>query len=203
MATIIKINPSCLSDSFFILLIFKHYPVDNSKILRNKLTFNKFLCYNIVMITSSSLSAGQGQLEGFEHLGSSHEIATPPLLDGQQWHTALEVAVDYAERLEENDGLTENKPKLSVIFVDVDRLKEVNDNFGHEVGDMVIKAVTTTAQVLNAQNNITAGRIGGDEFALFAWSKDDNESTGLSNKLNKNWRNSQKIMKRACSSILV
>lgn len=135
------------------------------------------------MSTIPPLSAGQGQLEGFEHSGSSREIVRPPLLNGQEWHTALEVAVDYAKRLEENGGPAEEKSKLSMVFVDVDRLKEVNDNFGHEVGDMVIEAVTTTAQELNDQNNITAGRIGGDEFALFAWSRDDNESARLANKL--------------------
>lgn len=54
---------------------------------------------------------------------------------------------------------------LGVIMVDVDRLKEVNDTFGHEAGDLLLQ---TVGQWL--QTNIRAGdiscRYGGDEFVI-------------------------------------
>ncbi len=54
---------------------------------------------------------------------------------------------------------------LGVIMVDVDRLKEVNDTFGHEAGDLVLQTVGRWLQ-----SNIRAGdiscRYGGDEFVV-------------------------------------
>lgn len=59
---------------------------------------------------------------------------------------------------------TEQK-KLLILFADLDRLKYINDNFGHMEGD---NAITVTANVLNSccQNNEVCARIGGDEYAI-------------------------------------
>jgi diguanylate cyclase (GGDEF)-like protein/PAS domain S-box-containing protein len=54
---------------------------------------------------------------------------------------------------------------ISILMVDVDRLKETNDQFGHEAGDLLLKR---TAKVLIAAFRIedVIARIGGDEFAV-------------------------------------
>ncbi|KAA0013615.1 GGDEF domain-containing protein [Billgrantia pellis] len=55
---------------------------------------------------------------------------------------------------------------LSIVFVDLDHFKEVNDRFGHDVGDEVlIKLSSLMRQAINDQE-IHAGRYGGDEFIL-------------------------------------
>jgi diguanylate cyclase (GGDEF)-like protein len=58
----------------------------------------------------------------------------------------------------------ENATSLTVMMMDIDHFKKINDRFGHEVGDEVIK---NFAQVLKAYfpNDIVA-RIGGEEFAV-------------------------------------
>lgn len=55
--------------------------------------------------------------------------------------------------------------KLAVLFIDGDRFKEVNDNYGHAAGDMVL---TTIAGRIRAQLRETdlVARLGGDEFAV-------------------------------------
>ncbi|MBN1529221.1 MAG: GGDEF domain-containing protein [Thermoleophilaceae bacterium] len=54
---------------------------------------------------------------------------------------------------------------LTVILCDLDRLKDINDRFGHAVGDQVLKA---TADVLGERVRASdiAARIGGDEFGI-------------------------------------
>ncbi len=56
---------------------------------------------------------------------------------------------------------------VSVLFVDVDRFKRVNDNFGHQVGDAVLcELATRLSQGVRGAD--VAGRLGGDEFAVLA-----------------------------------
>lgn len=54
---------------------------------------------------------------------------------------------------------------VSVFFVDLDRLKEINDRFGHEYGDFAIIAVSKAIRKYCDQNSIVA-RIGGDEYII-------------------------------------
>ncbi len=53
--------------------------------------------------------------------------------------------------------------KLSVLHIDLDYFKEVNDSHGHAVGDATIKRVTSYLQTLLEPDDFI-GRIGGDEF---------------------------------------
>jgi len=53
----------------------------------------------------------------------------------------------------------------TVIMMDVDRFKDVNDNCGHSAGDRVLRALADLMQSLVRKIDIVA-RIGGDEFAL-------------------------------------
>jgi len=56
----------------------------------------------------------------------------------------------------------------ALIMLDVDRLKPINDTFGHAAGDQVLKAIVS---VLGRQirSSDVIGRLGGDEFALLLW----------------------------------
>lgn len=54
---------------------------------------------------------------------------------------------------------------LSVIMLDIDNFKKVNDNWGHDIGDIVLQVASTTWQkTLRAQDLLA--RIGGEEFAV-------------------------------------
>jgi diguanylate cyclase (GGDEF)-like protein len=54
---------------------------------------------------------------------------------------------------------------LSLLVLDIDKFKSVNDRFGHDAGDLVIKAVAHICKATKRQPDVLA-RIGGEEFAL-------------------------------------
>ena len=64
-----------------------------------------------------------------------------------------------------------------VIVVDADKFKEINDTFGHDVGDKVLRAVAENLQNSFRINDVVM-RLGGDEFAAFAQHVMD-ETTGM------------------------
>ena len=55
--------------------------------------------------------------------------------------------------------------KLALFFLDLDEFKEVNDNYGHEAGDVVLKTISRRL-VACVRNVDTVARLGGDEFAI-------------------------------------
>jgi diguanylate cyclase (GGDEF)-like protein len=56
---------------------------------------------------------------------------------------------------------------FGVMFIDLDQFKPINDAFGHEAGNEVLRAFAARLQAL-APDGWTVGRLGGDEFALLS-----------------------------------
>ncbi len=66
----------------------------------------------------------------------------------------------------------DNPPDFSVLFVDMDHFKSVNDSFGHEFGDEVLKELASRLKA-NTPPEATLIRQGGDEFLIFVHETDD------------------------------
>jgi diguanylate cyclase (GGDEF)-like protein len=60
---------------------------------------------------------------------------------------------------------TANGERLAVLFVDLDRFKQINDQFGHSFGDTVLVAVAGRLQQVLSKGH-TVARLGGDEFVV-------------------------------------
>lgn len=79
----------------------------------------------------------------------------------------LERAVKAMQRGDEQRKGTEPLSDLSIIFIDLDNFKEVNDTYGHDEGD---KALVEAAKVISnslREGQDVVGRFGGDEFYAF------------------------------------
>ncbi len=57
------------------------------------------------------------------------------------------------------------KRPFSLIMLDLDHFKKINDNYGHPVGDLVLKEVSKTIKITVRDSDIAA-RYGGEEFAI-------------------------------------
>ena len=58
-----------------------------------------------------------------------------------------------------------NKQTLSVVMLDIDKFKEINDVYGHDAGDEILKFVGSVLRMMTRGGDIPC-RLGGDEFVL-------------------------------------
>ncbi|MBE7195690.1 MAG: diguanylate cyclase, partial [Gordonia polyisoprenivorans] len=63
------------------------------------------------------------------------------------------------------DSIVAATPPVAVIMLDVDRFKQINDAYGHSVGDAILSRLAARVQEL-AGPDAVVGRLGGDEFAV-------------------------------------
>ena len=66
--------------------------------------------------------------------------------------------------------------RFSVLFIDLDRFKIINDTLGHHVGDLFLVEIAKRLRACVRENDVLA-RLGGDEFVVLldAWESDDTE----------------------------
>ncbi|MDM8568639.1 EAL domain-containing protein [Thiotrichales bacterium HSG1] len=89
------------------------------------------------------------------------------------WHQAHHDALTnlpnralFVERLSQAIQFAkQRKEKLAVMFVDLDRFKQVNDTLGHRVGDILLQEVSKRLQQ-EVREFDTVARLGGDEFTI-------------------------------------
>jgi two-component system, cell cycle response regulator len=60
-----------------------------------------------------------------------------------------------------------SRDTVGVIFCDIDHFKKINDNYGHQAGDAVLRAVAQSLMADVRQNDVVA-RYGGEEFVIMA-----------------------------------
>jgi diguanylate cyclase (GGDEF)-like protein len=73
------------------------------------------------------------------------------------------LVLDRAEQILAR-GRREDVP-VSALFVDIDGFKQINDRFGHQAGDDLLRQVATRLKTI-LRDSDTVGRVGGDEFVM-------------------------------------
>jgi diguanylate cyclase (GGDEF)-like protein len=97
--------------------------------------------------------------------------------------TGLFNARAFNERLHQELGrATRYQDPLSVLIVDLDGLKRVNDQYGHEAGNAALRSVA--AAIRSGLREIDVGaRLGGDEFGVLAPRTDEGSAVVLAERL--------------------
>jgi diguanylate cyclase (GGDEF)-like protein/PAS domain S-box-containing protein len=88
-----------------------------------------------------------------------HIARHDPLTDlpnRELFHDRLQTALRLSER---------NPSPLSLLYLDLDRFKQVNDTLGHSIGDLLLQEVARRLRHCVRESD-TVGRIGGDEFMV-------------------------------------
>jgi len=62
-------------------------------------------------------------------------------------------------------NLEEDNPSLSLLILDIDNFKNINDTYGHDIGDVIIKKLVNIIKVIIRSNDYIV-RYGGDEFVV-------------------------------------
>jgi diguanylate cyclase (GGDEF)-like protein len=88
------------------------------------------------------------------------------ILNRRGFERELNRSIGYIKRYQANGAL---------IVLDVDRLKPINDTFGHAAGDQVLKAVVSVL-LRHVRSSDVIGRLGGDEFALLLWNLSETDA---------------------------
>lgn len=71
-----------------------------------------------------------------------------------------------------------NRRPYTMVYIDLDNFKTVNDTLGHAVGDKVLKSVVTTIQTQIRSSDFLA-RLGGDEFAILLTDLDQEQAKAI------------------------
>jgi diguanylate cyclase len=116
---------------------------------------------------ASMIAAALVRAELLEQLGEQAMIdELTGVLSRREWRRQLELALARVRR---------SGQPLSVVVLDVDRLKHVNDSEGHAAGDALLCAVSARwASILRETDYL--GRLGGDEFAVVLEGTDEHEA---------------------------
>jgi diguanylate cyclase (GGDEF)-like protein len=112
----------------------------------------------------SELTKARSRIEALEAAADQDFLLDIPNRRG--FERELNRAVAYIKRYRASGAL---------VVLDVDRLKPINDAYGHAAGDEVLKAIVAVLS-RHIRSSDVIGRLGGDEFALLLWNLSETDA---------------------------
>lgn len=134
-----------------------------------------------VVFNKATFSKTDGSLGGL--VGVILDISERKQMERAIWHEANYDALTglanrrlFKDKLRQRiDQAGQEKQELALLFIDLDRFKEVNDTFGHDIGDLLlIEAGQRICSTLGSSDQVA--RLGGDEFVVILPAIADHDS---------------------------
>lgn len=110
-----------------------------------------------VAALKADLAAAQARIDELQAWADTDFLLN--IYNRRGFERELERSVAYIRRYNASAAL---------IVLDVDRLKPINDSFGHAAGDIVLKGVVAVL-MRHVRSSDVVGRLGGDEFGVLLW----------------------------------
>lgn len=133
-----------------------------------------FTPYLLIAYLTTMLSADlQYARKMFKHLSETDDMTG--LNNIRAFNSILELEIKKSTRYQRT---------FSLLMIDADNLKDINDRFGHEAGDRLIKAMANTIQGCMRESDILA-RYGGDEFIALLPETDVQHATEAGERIRK------------------
>jgi diguanylate cyclase (GGDEF)-like protein len=118
-----------------------------------------------IVIITLSCSIGVGLLSEKLQKGKKQIQALNEKLMNLALYDSLTGLPNRLYFMEKLDRFLKRKQQISMLFIDLDSFKRVNDQYGHDVGDQLLQEVAQ--KLKNVQDECTfVSRLGGDEFTV-------------------------------------
>ncbi|MDL4843119.1 sensor domain-containing diguanylate cyclase [Aquibacillus rhizosphaerae] len=138
------------------------------KMINEEITFENKAGNKVIVTVDSEFVMVEGELLQFVMV---KDITEAKRQDAQvqylAYHDIMTGLPNRAAFQKQFDSLLERQNPFDFILLDLNKLKQINDNYGHQVGDQAIQFVADTLQDEVQEGNFIA-RLGGDEFVLLS-----------------------------------
>lgn len=139
--------------------------------------FRSMLIWTFAVIILSCAIASVIAVKLFRYVSnpSLHNMSNTDFLTGVQNRNSFELSLGNLEN-------TQEKRHMALLSADMDRLKHINDTYGHAAGDEYIKLGCRVIQAVLPEKGILY-RIGGDEFAVLMRNTSEEEAKALTDRI--------------------
>ena len=163
---------------YFLPLHFREHCLGYYIVINNDFPTKSLLCHTLSMNISHSLE----NIRKLTHLNSAMEelnklYVIDPLCNIYNRNGFIRITNDIF-----NNCIKENSPVM-LTFIDMDGLKFINDNYGHNEGDFAIQRLASVISESCRQNQICA-RFGGDEFVIFSHHTAEGDAEAIERRIN-------------------
>ena len=122
--------------------------------IKGKSIYNKSGQFLHVLLIARDISTEREQEEMLKYLAYYDMLTSLP--NRRMFVEQLELAIKM---------VVEEKNSFAVLLLDIDNFKQINDSYGHEIGDKVIIEFSSRISRIVGENGLVA-RLGGDEFVI-------------------------------------
>ncbi|MBQ6588266.1 MAG: GGDEF domain-containing protein [Butyrivibrio sp.] len=119
-------------------------------------------------------------MERMATLKKYEELVLVDPLTGLFNHGGIKTEIQNAINIYQNGGDT-----ISLMMIDLDNFKKINDNYGHSVGDATLKALADMLKSFAQDKHASVGRWGGEEFVTVLSGVSDDEALEYAEDLRK------------------
>jgi diguanylate cyclase (GGDEF)-like protein len=144
----------------------------------NEISKLKKITYMMAIEIKNLVSELQKDKEKFQDM--AYKDALTGMYNRRFFFENVSILIEQAKRT--------NTPTCIVMY-DIDNFKKVNDTYGHDMGDVVLKDFANTIKS-NVRKSDIAARLGGEEFAVFLYNTDVENGFKVADKIRQRFENS-------------